>query len=385
VTGSQTVTINDLYFGEVWFCSGQSNMQMQLPFVLNGDAEVKNCANSLIRFFTTPYGSGATPQAVFGYAGNWYPVSPDTAGNLSGVGYFFARKLQKRLDTPIGIICSAVGGSLIESWISNDAFQKFRAAYGSSSYSPWSVNVYYNGMVAPLIPFRFKGIVWYQGESNTQFDYLYKKLLRTMITDWRSGSAQGEFPFIVIQLPNYLQVQTAPVENAPRATIREAQAAVAFSEKNVGLVTTMDIGAEDIHPQNKQDVGQRAALYALGLVYGQKIDYAGPTYTGMTKEGNSIRLHFTNLGGGLMVGKKNGLDPVEEVPGGELKGFAVAGPDGNFVWAKAAISDDSATVAASEVSNPQTVRYAWASNPIGNLYNRAGFPASPFRTDGPTP
>jgi sialate O-acetylesterase len=201
-----------------------------------------------------------------------------------------------------------------------------------------------------------------------------------MITDWRSAFGQSHAPFIVVQLPGYQKTQKSPVEDAPWNTIREAQLSIAQSDKNVGLITTIDIGEEDIHPLNKQDLGYRAALCALGKFYDKKITYSGPIYNGMVKDGNRIKLNFKNVGSGLMAGIKTGLEPVKEVF--ELKGFAIAGSDGKFVWGDAVIEGNSVVVYSPTITQPTTVRYAWANNPIGNLYNKEGIPASPFRTDG---
>ncbi|AEY66040.1 sialate O-acetylesterase [Clostridium sp. BNL1100] len=382
VTGSSTATVNDVYFGEIWLCSGQSNMAMQLPYCLNGDTEVQNSTNTNIRFFTTPYAGTSAPSDTFGYGGSWYTSNPGTVGNLSAAAYFFARELNKELNVPIGIVCSAVGGSFIESWISTSSFDKFMKENNLSGYTPSSPNVYYNGMISPLLSLKVKGVLWYQGESNTQYDYLYEKQLNTLVQDWRIGLGANT-PFIIVQLPNYLQVQTNPVENVPWATIREAQSTVSQMDNNIGLVTTIDIGEEDIHPKNKQDVGKRAAICALGKQYGKNLTYSGPIYTGMTKENNKIRLNFKNSSSGLMAGTKAGLDPVKEVAGGTLKGFAIAGSDGKFVWADAVIDGSSVIVSSLSISNPTVVRYSWANNPVGNLYNKEGLPASPFRTDGP--
>jgi sialate O-acetylesterase len=380
-SSSGTATIKDIYFGELWLCSGQSNMAMQLPYVLNGDTEAANSNNPNIRFFTAPYNGTATASDTFGYGSSWNVCGPNTVGNLSGAAYFFARELNNELDVPIGIINSSVGGSFIESWISNGALSDFLASNPVNGYTAINPNIYYNGMISPFIPLKVKGVLWYQGESNTQYASLYEKQLGTLINDWRYGFGISKLPFIIIQLPNYLQTQTTPVEDLPWVTIREAQAAVAQSEENVGLVTTIDIGAaDDIHPKNKQDVGKRAALCALGKFYGKSITYSGPTYNGMVKEGNKIRLNFKNTGSGLMAGSKSGLDPVQEVSA--LKGFAIAGADGNFVWADAVIEGNSVIVSSPSVPQPEAVRYAWAINPIGNLYNKEGLPASPFRTDG---
>lgn len=388
ITGSKSVTLSDVYFGDVWFCAGQSNMQMQLPFSLNGDTEVKNSANPNVRFFTTPYGSGSTPADNFGYVSNWYVSGPDSVGNLSAVAYYFAKELTKEIDVPIGIVCSTVGGSQIESWMSDDALKKFVDSANTPGYSISQPSEYYNGMVAPIEPLKLKGVVWYQGESNTNYASLYEKQLDTLVLDWRSGFGQVDLPFIIIELPAYSEVQESPVQHEPWNYIREGQLNVSRSLNNVGLVVTTDIGDVDIHPKNKTDVGLRTAYCAVGRFYGKGGDYTGPLYAGMSTEGSKIRLKFENAASGLMAGKKTGTDPVQEVVGGKLSGFAIAGADGQFVWADAVIDGSDVVVSSSSVSAPKTVRYSWASNPLGNLYNKAGFPASPFRTDGaitPTP
>lgn len=380
VTGSQTVTVKDILFGEVWFCAGQSNMLMQLPFAANGEVEVQNANYPNIRYLSTPYQSTSEPKETFGYVSTWQPCTPQTVGNLTAAGYYFARQLTTDMDVPVGIICSSVGGSFIESWISNDAFKTFMATV-PSGYQPSSTNVFYNGMVAPVTPFTVKGIMWYQGESNTQFDYLYGKQLNTMVKDWRLNFKQGDLPFMIIQLPSYQKVQTNPVENTPWTIIREAQLMTVLGDSNSGLVTTIDIGAEDIHPKNKQDVGKRAAICAEGKFYGKNIVYSGPIYKSMTVNGNQVKISFDHAGSGLTTGVKTGLAPVQLNDGGTLKGFAIAGADGKFVWADAIIQNDMVVVSSSSVANPVTVRYSWADNPIGNLYNKEGLPASPFRTD----
>lgn len=219
VTGSRTVTVKDILFGEVWFCAGQSNMAMQLPFAGNGTVEAANANYPNIRYFSTPYQSTSESQPVFGYVSNWTLCTPNSVGNLTAVGYFFARKLSQDLDVPVGIICSAVGGSFIESWIGNEAYKAFLASPEAAGFQASSPNGFYNGMVSPIMPFNIKGIMWYQGESNTQFDYLYKKMLTTMITDWRKNYGIGDIPFMVVQLPGYQKIQAAPVETAPYAVI----------------------------------------------------------------------------------------------------------------------------------------------------------------------
>ena len=229
--------------------------------------------------------------------------------------------------------------------------------------------VLYNGMIAPVAPFGIKGALWYQGESNAGRAYQYRTLLPTMIADWRASWGQGSFPFYVVQLANFMAAPTKPGDSA-WAELREAQSMTARDVPNSGLAVAIDVGdAGDIHPKDKQDVGHRLALNALARDYGQKIEYSGPNYKSMKVEGNAVRLTFDHLGGGMVA------------KGGKLTGFAIAGDDKQWAWADARIDGDSIVVTSPEVAHPAAVRYAWSDNPPCNLYNAAGLPASPFRTD----
>lgn len=241
------------------------------------------------------------------------------------------------------------------------------AAYGAEN--PNTPTLLYNAMIAPLTSYTIRGAIWYQGESNAGRAYQYRELFPTMIRDWRARWAQGDFPFYFVQLANYLPVNPEPIES-DWAELREAQT-MTLREPNTGMAVAIDIGeARDIHPRNKRDVGHRLALAALAQTYKQKIEYSGPRYASMKTEADKIRLRFTNTTGGLTT--KNG-EP--------LKGFAVAGADGKFVWADAKIEGGTIVVSNERVTKPAAVRYAWANNPVCNLYNGAGLPASPFRTD----
>ncbi len=235
--------------------------------------------------------------------------------------------------------------------------------------NPNVVTVLYNGMIAPIVPFGVKGAIWYQGESNAGRAYQYRTLLPTMIQDWRSRFGVGAFPFFIVQLANYQARQTVPSDDG-WAELREAQLMTADTVRNSGIAVTTDIGdAADIHPTNKQEVGRRLGLNALALTYHNKVEYSGPTYVGMTSKDGQVKLKFKHADGGLVA------------QGDKLEGFAIAGEDNKFHWADAKISGDSVLLTSSEVKNPTSVRYAWHINPIGNLYNKAGLPASPFRTD----
>jgi len=238
-----------------------------------------------------------------------------------------------------------------------------------SPNDPNRPTVLYNAMIHPLLPYSIRGAIWYQGESNAGRAFQYRALFPTMIKDWRSHWQQGNFPFFFVQLANFMQHESEPQEDA-WAELREAQS-MALNLPNTGMAVTIDIGdAKDIHPKNKQDVGIRLALNALAKVYGKDIPYSGPIYDSMNIEGNKIRLKFSNTNAGLKIeGSK------------QLKGFAIAGEDKKFVWGKAKIEGDEVVVWNAKIKNPVAVRYAWAANPVCNLYNGAGLPASPFRTD----
>ena len=233
----------------------------------------------------------------------------------------------------------------------------------------------YNGMIAPLAPFAIKGALWYQGESNGPFWLQYRRLLPTLIADWRARFEVGDFPFLIVSLANLNALQTRPVEPG-WAEIRESQWRTVRRVPHTGLAMTIDIGdAKDIHPRNKQEVGRRLALVARHLVYGDKeLVYSGPEFTEMMIErpkGDTIRLYFKHVGSGLTV------KPGDR----KLTGFAVAGADTNFVWADAVIDGNTIVVSSPDVPEPKHVRYGWAWNPIVNLYNKEGLPAIPFRTD----
>ena len=236
--------------------------------------------------------------------------------------------------------------------------------------SPNVVTVLYNGMIAPLLPCAIKGAIWYQGESNAGRAMQYRTLLPTMIKDWRTRFGVGDFPFFIVQLANFMGVQTTPVQSG-WAELREAQLLTAQGDPKVGVAVITDIGdAGDIHPKNKQDVGKRLALSALAIAYGRKLVSSGPEFRSMKVEGSKARLTFAHVGGGLVA-----------KGGDKLKGFAVAGDDKQFHWADAAIEGESIVVSSPDVARPVAVRYNWANNPIGNLFNKEGLPAGPFRSD----
>jgi len=379
ITGPRSVTLTNVLVGDVWLCSGQSNMEMGIGAAKNGSAEIARATNSMIRLFTVPKRISAEPQADVD--NHWLVCSSQTVSlgywqGFSAVGYFFGRKVQEDTGIPIGLIQAAWPGTVAEAWTSETALRTmpdFVPALtdlaGMKQVEPNTVTVLYNGMIAPILPFGIKGVVWYQGESNTGRARQYRTLLPTLIRDWRARFGAGDFPFLIVQVANFTDTPQDPTR-AERAEIREAQRLTAQSVTNCGMAVTIDIGEPlDIHPKDKQEVGRRLALSALALTYGKKVMYSGPVFTSLKREGGKVRVSFYHTDGGLVA------------KGGKLPGFTVAGEDRRFVSADAVIDGDTVVVSSPSVAHPVAVRYGWADNPTCNLYNGAGLPAGPFCSD----
>lgn len=397
ITGPHAATFTDVVFGDVWLCGGQSNMEFNMQGaifpggVLNASAEIAAANFADIRLFHTSTSVLKAPRQTFEFAPKtmWTATTPTTVKDFSAVCYFFGRDLHNHLGVPIGLIDSTLGSTVAEAWTSASGLstiEDFRGAVeavpSNTNFTKNSVTGLYNGMIAPLMPYGIKGTIWYQGEGNEGRGAQYGRLLPTLIASWRAGFRMGNFPFIVAQLANFRAQQSAPIENGLWVLTRESQLMTALGDPTVGIAVNADLGeATEIHPKDKQDVGHRLAASAYHVAYGESNVFWGPTYAGMKVEGNKIRLSFLGVGHGLMVGTKSGLDPVEEVPNGQLKSFAIAGADKNFVNATATIDGTTILVSSPQVATPVAVRYAWADNPTGNLYNRDGLLASPFRTD----
>ena len=412
--GKNTITIKNILVGEVWVCSGQSNMQFAVRQATNPEQEIAAAKYPNIRLFAVERKVAEVPQNDC--VGSWQPCSPDTIAGFSAVAYYFGRELHKELNMPIGLIHTSWGGTPAEAWTSKDALElepvcapileryadavakypqakreyerkvnewnaavakakaegskpprRPRAPFGPGN--PHSPAGLYNAMIAPLIPYGIRGAIWYQGESNASRAYQYRRLFPAMIKCWRQDWAQGDFPFLFVQLANFMAVNPEPAESA-WAELREAQS-MTLALPNTGMAVIIDIGqANDIHPKNKQDVGKRLALWALAKTYAKTLVYSGPLYKSMKVEADKIILNFDHIGGGLVA-----------QGGGPLKGFAIAGADHKFVWADAKIDGDTVVVSSDGVAEPVAVRYAWADNPVCNLYNKEELPASPFRTD----
>jgi sialate O-acetylesterase len=377
VDGSQKRILSDVMIGDVWICSGQSNMAMGIKGVNNAEDEMAQADYPKIRFFKVANRIAPTPQETV--TGAWDVCTPEgiRKANYSAVAYFFGRKLNRDLNVPIGLIQTAWGGTVAEAWTSAEALSTisdFRKPNPLSECdqgnNPNSLSVLYNGMVAPLINYGIKGAIWYQGESNVDRPMQYRTLLPTMINDWRSKFGVGEFPFLIVQLAGIMD-PVEPSVASDWAEIREAQLLTATRVPKCGLAVAIDIGEwKNMHPKDKQDVGLRLALAAEGIAYKHKIEYSGPIYDKMNVEGKTIRLRFKHIGDGLTAKGDN-----------NLRGFAIAGPDKKFVDADAKIDGKTVVLSAPGVENPTAARYDWANVPTGNLYNTADLPASPFRTD----
>jgi sialate O-acetylesterase len=431
VSGKNTLIIRNVAVGEVWIASGQSNMEFPLQTYAPSDPvygpkakeEIAAVNDPLLRMFavpqkTSPDRAVGNTEELVGAA--WKVAIPENAAKFSAIGYHYARELHSKLNVPVGIIQAAWFGTPAEAWTSRSvqeadpklkvllnmwdkkvlAYPMDQKTYEEQILPAWKLAIIkaksegrpeskkprgpqgpdfqsrpatlFNAMINPLIPYGIKGVIWYQGEANASVAATYQPLFSGMIKDWRERWGEGDFPFLFVQLANIGAVQQQPVEEG-WGLIREAQFQT-LATPGTGMASAIDLAdsenPNDIHPHNKREVGRRLSLIALATVYGEKIpSYSGPLYSGVKIVGSQAVLSFTNVDGGLVA------------KGDRLQGFALAGKYGKFVWADAKIEGDTIVVSSEQVPEPAAVRYGWANNPIGNLYNKDGLPASPFRTD----
>lgn len=423
IKGKNTITLKDVYIGDVWVCSGQSNMEWPLRATHNAEEAIANSKNPKIRLFTVQKNTSDKPLTSFKGQPKWQECNPETVKGFTAVGYFFGRDLQKALDVPIGLINTSWGGTYAEAWTTHsglkrdsalkatlEQYEKNRPAARANyeramkryeedmavrkeaaakakeegkklelppaprrpvdpDHNPNRPSVLYNAMIHPLQPYAIKGAIWYQGEANAGRAYQYRTLLPTMIESWRKTWKQGDFPFLLVQLAPFKAIVSEPQES-DWAELREAQLLTSLHCKNCGMAVITDAGdPKDIHPRKKEPAGARLALAARGIAYGEKIEYSGPLYDKMTVKDGKAVLHFKHAGKGL------------EAKDGPLTGFTIAGADHHFYNAKAEIQGDTVLVWCDKVPHPEAVRYGWANCPVVNLWNKDGLPASPFRTD----
>jgi sialate O-acetylesterase len=361
-SSGSTLLLKNVLVGEVWVCSGQSNMELPLAACKNAQQEAAAAKYPKVRLFTVTKNN--TPQPQIDCLGNWAECSPAIVGGFSAVAYFFGRDLFQQLGVPVGLIHTSWGGTPAQLWTSRKVLE---ANPTLKSLVPGGSGLY-NGMIAPLIPYAIRGAIWYQGESNIGGAYQYRTLFPAMIANWRADWGQGDFPFGFVQIAPFFYGGQDP---ALCAELREAQLLTLNASPNTGMAVTMDIGeVKDIHPKNKQDVGKRLALWALAKVYGQNLVYSGPIYKSMAVEGQKIRLQFDHVGSGLISSD-----------GKPLVDFTMAGADQKFAPATAEIDANSIVVHSGQIKEPVAVRYAWRHDSTPNLANKEGLPASPFRTD----
>lgn len=433
VSGKNKLSFKNVLVGDVWVCSGQSNMQMVVISTTNAKDEIAASENPLIRHIAIPILTSLYPKDDVAPV-KWNIAGPQTTGYFTAAGYYFAREIVKETGVPVGLINTSWGGTRIEPWTTAEAFKKFpelksiseqvdswtpTTESGKKNFvkyieemkvwiptaetalkdgkmtppvplAPGAANnqahptMIFNSMVSPIVNYGIKGVLWYQGCANGSEGEIYTYKMNALISGWRALWKQGDFPFYYVQLANF---QAPTPDNAEGgngwAKLREAQLKTLAVVPNTGMAVIIDIGeVADIHPKDKQDVGKRLAAWSLARDYGKKIVYSGPLYKNIKIEGNKARISFDHIGGGLIVANKNSVAPLKETPGEKLKWFAIAGADKKWYWADAVIDGDTVVVSSDKVAEPVAVRYAFSMNPPGvNLYNKDGFPASPFRTD----
>jgi len=426
ITGGdgKSVKFRNVVVGEVWLCSGQSNMRLTVKECASGDKEIAAANYESIRLFYVPDADSTEPQ--FTMNAQWRACSPKTVGGFSAAAYYFGRELHKQLGVPIGLIDSSRGYSPAEAWLPEELLasnpitkpimdrqatlkpryeelekqyatdlaawkEERRAATqpaaGESVDKPaatqplrprprrvWGVDRRlrpagcYNAMLYPLAPYSIAGVVWYQGESNATRAEQYRTLLPMLIDHWRKLFAQPDMPFGIVQLTDHVNKENA-IDSA-WAELRDAQLTTVRSVPHTGLAVTNDVGEPfNIHPVNKQDVGKRLAAWALARVYERPDQPVSPLYSSFAIEGSAIRIRFDDVGKGLAV------------KGNVLAGFEIAGADRKYVPAEARIDGQTIFVSSPSVTAPVAVRYNWTDSPKGNLFSVDGLPASPFRTD----
>lgn len=371
ITGNNSIQLKDVMIGEVWLCSGQSNMEMHYNWGLKQyTGDMNNATNNSIRFFHIPKLTADHPQEDT--KARWVVCNPDDVKNFSLVGYYFGRSIHENLNVPVGLINASWGGTPAEAWtpkeiVENEAvLKKAAAALKPSNGWPVIPASAYNAMIYPLTNYNIAGTIWYQGESNTGTSQTYHPLFTSMIESWRK-IWQKDFPFYYVQIAPYTYGN-----NNVGPLLREAQTKTLASNKT-GMIVITDLvdNVNDIHPQMKKEVGERLAKYALADNYGiGGTIYKSPMYKGMKIEKEKIRIFFDNADNGLMV--KVGGTPTE---------FYIAGEDRNFVPAQAKVEKNSVIVSSKLVKNPVAVRFGFNNISIPNLFNKEGLPANLFRTD----
>lgn len=407
IKGSNEIKIQDVLVGEVWICSGQSNMEWRVDEGRSkvNDADLVAAAANYPKIRMINFPNTGSQEVIWSHDNSpWMVCNPENVGSFSGVGYFFGRQLQQTIDVPIGLINNAWGGSAADAWVNRelleanadyqptmDRWKSIEAQFAklsektdlsdaeqqqlknltgqlASNQRPGNI---YNGVLKSHLGYGIKGAIWYQGESNAGRAYQYRDLFPMMIQAWRDEWGQGDFPFYWVQLADFRDESPEPTESS-WAELREAQTMTMSKLNHVGEAVIIDAGeGKDIHPRNKLIVGQRLARWALANEYGIDVAFHSPIYKSMEKQDGKIVLTFEHVNDGWRPFDVN--QPI---------GFAIAGEDKKFVWADAKVlKDGRIEVSSSEVTEPVAVRYAWADNPVCNMFDDIGLPLTPFRTD----
>jgi sialate O-acetylesterase len=384
VVGSEReIRLRDVLVGEVWLCSGQSNMEWklrpgELGGVMNAAEEIAAATYPKLRHFDVENRASLQPEERC--IGAWQPCTPQTAGEFSAVAYFFARELVRELDVPVGVINASWSGTRIEAWLDEGTtrgipelaadfaqLEVLRVSHRDGALDPQVSSVLHNGMLAPLAPFAVRGFLWYQGEANRARHVLYRTMQPAFVERLRASfEGPATQPFYFVQIAPYAYED----DEGETGAMRDAQRRC-LTQPDTGMAVTMDIGdPADIHPTNKQEVGRRLALWALAKTYGRAdVVHSGPLYREHSLEGSQVRVHFDSLGPGLIEG------------GDHITGFEVAGEDRRFRRASARIDGDNVLVWSSEVTRPVAVRYGFAAASQPILFNKSWLPAAAFRTD----
>jgi sialate O-acetylesterase len=403
ITAGRKITIRDILIGEVWLCSGQSNMAFLLKREKHGDDEIPKASHPDIRLFNFhavawPSGGEFTGEEMqkinkgeYFIRGPWRQCTPESAAEFSAIAYYFGKELHEKLGVPIGLIHNAVGGSnteswidrktlelhaefvdMLEDWLNNEQVQnwcRMRAADNLQNSEnprqlhPFAPSYLFGTGIKPLEKYPFRGVIWYQGESNAEKIIQHEVLFKTMVSDWRRYFKDPDMPFFYVQLSS-LNRETWPA-------FRDSQRRLMSQIPNTGMVVTSDIGnPTDVHPTNKKDVGLRLSLWAFAKVYCQELEYSGPLYRSMTIKKNRITIYFDHTGSEMTTLENQ-----------KIRGFEIAGKDTNYIPAKAKIKNNSVVVSDIRITYPKNVRYGWKPYTDANLINIEGLPASTFTTE----
>jgi len=385
ITGSNTIILHNILIGEIWVCSGQSNMQyemrknskVKLPDSLDKNSpvyEMDKPHSPEIRLFWV---NQKNLRTTGNYLAKWELATQDSVlRSFSAAAYFFAKNINQELHVPVGVICAVISGSAIEPWIPSEAYATVPYFSQADAVKAKPDGKFYHSMIEPLSPFAIKGFLWYQGEANVGENISYTYKMEALINSWRSLWSDASLPFYYVEIVPYDYTRLSPKTILSREKLPEFWEAqtLALNIPNTGMIETTDLTdiTPNLHPPYKWEIGRRLALVALAKTYGKKIVYSGPMYKKMTIKGDRVELEF-NDGGSPLVSK-------DDKP---LESFTIAGADGHFVEAKAVIKDNKVIVVSPEVNKPVAVRFAWDELAKPNLFNKAGLPAAPFRTDNP--